>query len=135
MRRREFFGAIIGGAVAWPRAAPAQMPARIFRLGFLAPTAAPVPEIQALFDALSQLGYREGQNLIVDRRFAAGDDHRLSTLAADLVRTGVDIIACNQAGRHKRRKARRRRSRLSWGAAPKCWPPAWLQACRIQAAM
>jgi putative ABC transport system substrate-binding protein len=92
MRRREFFGAIIGGAVAWPRAAPAQMPARIFRLGFLAPTAGPVPEIQALFDALSQLGYREGQNLIVDRRFATGDDHRLSTLAADLVRTGVDII-------------------------------------------
>jgi putative ABC transport system substrate-binding protein len=64
----------------------------VFRLGFLGPTAGPVPEHQAFFDALARLGYREGFNLAVERRFGAGDDDRLLTLAAELVASQVDVI-------------------------------------------
>jgi putative ABC transport system substrate-binding protein len=85
-------GAFIVRAVAWPSTASAQPAERVFRIGLLAPTAGPVPETDALFDALSKLGYREGRNLVVERRFAAGDDDRLRTLATDLVRMGVDVI-------------------------------------------
>lgn len=83
---------LLGGAAAWPFAATAQTAAGIYRLGFLGPTDGPVPEHKAFFDTLSKLGYREGQNLIVERRFAAGDETRIPALAADLVRIGVDII-------------------------------------------
>jgi putative ABC transport system substrate-binding protein len=91
MRRRDLL-VVLGGTVVWPLAAAAQTPARIYRLGFLGPTSGPVPEHQAFFDALSKLGYREGENLIVERRFAAGEDSRLPAFAAELVRMGVDVI-------------------------------------------
>src|SRR5260370_35955847 len=92
MRRRDLLLVLVG-AMAWPFAAAAQVPARIYRLGFLGPTSGPVPEHQAFFDTLSKLGYREGQNLIVERRFAAGEDSRLPALAAELVRAGLDVSA------------------------------------------
>src|SRR5260370_36263626 len=89
---RGLGGAFIVRAAAWPSPASAQAAERVFRIGLLAPTAGPMPETEALFDALSRLGYRERQNLIVERRFAAGDDDRLRTLATDLVRLGGDVI-------------------------------------------
>jgi putative ABC transport system substrate-binding protein len=41
---------------------------------------------------LEQLGYAEGKNLVVERRFAEGDKERLKEFAADLVRQKVDVI-------------------------------------------
>lgn len=90
MKRREFIFLAGGAAVAWPTVAVAQ--GRTYRIGLLAITAGLVPELQAFLDAMAKLGYREGQNLVVERRFAAGDDSRLPELAADLVRAGVDAI-------------------------------------------
>jgi putative ABC transport system substrate-binding protein len=90
VKRREFIFLASGAVVAWPAVAVAQ--ARSYRVGLLAVTSGLVPEHQAFFDALTKLGYREGQNLAVERRFAAGDDSRLPALAADLVRAGVDVI-------------------------------------------
>jgi putative ABC transport system substrate-binding protein len=96
MRRRDLL-LLLGGAAVWPLAAAAQTPVRIYRMGFLGPTSGPVPEHQAFFDALSKLGYREGQNLIVERRFAAGDNSRLPALATELVRSGVDVIVAQSS--------------------------------------
>jgi putative ABC transport system substrate-binding protein len=92
MRRREFITLLGGaGAAVWPLDARGQQSARVPRLGFLTPTSGPTTNHQALYDALIRLGYREGQNLIIERRYAAGND-RLSILAADLAHANVDVI-------------------------------------------
>ncbi|MGE5200835.1 MAG: ABC transporter substrate-binding protein [Acidobacteriota bacterium] len=90
MKRREFIFLAGGAAVAWPTVTVAQ--GRNYRVGLLAITPGLVPELQAFLDAVAKLGYREGQNLVIERRFAAGDDSRLPALAAELVRAGVDAI-------------------------------------------
>jgi putative ABC transport system substrate-binding protein len=89
MLRREFLE-IIGGAaaVAWPLAARAQQP-KVYRLGYLAP--APIQHLKdALFGALRDLGYVEGQNLKVEYRYGGGE--ALDALAEELVALQPDII-------------------------------------------
>jgi putative ABC transport system substrate-binding protein len=87
MRRRDFVG-ILGGAAGWPILASAQQP-KIYRLGYLAP--APIPHLKdALFGALRDLGYVEGQNLKVEYRYGAGE--ALDALAAELVELKPDVI-------------------------------------------
>ena len=72
MRRRDFI-AIVSGAAAWPMVASAQ-PAttKIPRIGFIGlPSADSLPQRTAAFRAgLKQLGYHEGQDLIVEYRIA-----------------------------------------------------------------
>ncbi len=74
MRRREFV--ILGSAAAaWPLAAGAQQPGRIYRLGMLNGAARTSPRIAAFFDELKLLGFVEGQNLeIVVSGFDLRDD-------------------------------------------------------------
>jgi putative tryptophan/tyrosine transport system substrate-binding protein len=91
VRRRCFIRLLGGAAATWPLAARAQQPVRVYRLGLLTPTSGPTANHQALDDALTRLGYREGRNLVTERRYAAGND-RLPVLAADLVRANVDVI-------------------------------------------
>jgi putative ABC transport system substrate-binding protein len=88
MRRRDFVGTLLGGAAGWPIIARAQQP-KIYRLGYLAP--APISHLKAaLFEALRDLGYIEGQNLKVDYRYGAGK--ALEALAAELVALQPDVI-------------------------------------------
>jgi putative ABC transport system substrate-binding protein len=63
MRRRKFLG-VLGGAAAWP-VARAQEQGRTYRLGFLVPTDAQSPAIQAFLHELRTSGFIEGQNLVV----------------------------------------------------------------------
>ena len=74
MRRREFIAAL-GGAAAWPLMARAQQN-KVWRIGWLHPGFLNTPMDVALFEAfrqqLSDLGYIEGKNLIVDQRAAEG---------------------------------------------------------------
>jgi putative ABC transport system substrate-binding protein len=95
MRRREFI-ALLGGAAAWPIAAHAQQPDRVRRLGLLANVAESDPEAQAMVGALQQglkeLGWVEGRNLLVDRRWGAGNPGRVATLAKELVGLQPDVI-------------------------------------------
>jgi hypothetical protein len=72
MRRREFI-TLIGAVITWPLAARSQQSVRVHHLGFLTPTAGPTPNHKALDDALAALGYREGQNLLIERRYAEAD--------------------------------------------------------------
>ena len=71
MRRRDFISVLGGVAATWPLAAHAQQPARMARLGYLAP-ASISHLIEALRGGLRDLGYVEGQNLAIEYRFALG---------------------------------------------------------------
>ena len=94
MRRREFLGVLSGASVAWPIAARAQQPAMPV-IGFLH-SASPGPFahlVAAYRQGLKDTGYVEGENLAVEYRWAEGQFDRLPSLAADLVRRDVRLIA------------------------------------------
>ncbi len=95
MRRREFITLFGGAAATWPLAAHAQQPAgRVYRIGYqsIASREQTLGFIRAFEDGLRSLGYRVGENVVIEYRFADGQMERLPALAADLVRLGVDII-------------------------------------------
>jgi putative ABC transport system substrate-binding protein len=91
MRRREFIAGL-GGAAAWPVALHAQQ--RIPVIGFLGSASAPLfsGQLQAFRQGLGEVGYVEGQSIIIDNRWAEGRYDRLPELAADLVRRNVTAI-------------------------------------------
>jgi putative tryptophan/tyrosine transport system substrate-binding protein len=93
MRRREFITLLGGGAAAWPFAARAQKSGKIARIGYLS-SANPrsMPAFQAFEQRLRELGYFEGQNIVIEYRNAEGEVDRLPDLAADLVRLDVNVI-------------------------------------------
>ncbi len=90
MKRREFITLLGGSAAALPLAARAQQSGRIWRMGFIAHGHEEFYD--ALFDGLRELGYEEGRNLIVERRYAHGRAERFQEFAAEMVRLNVDII-------------------------------------------
>jgi ABC-type uncharacterized transport system substrate-binding protein len=97
MRRREFITLLGGASVAWPLAALAQQPAKTPRIGLLAPgraegTDASRVTLNSLVTGLRELGYIEGQNIAIERRFGEFDSDRLRELAADLAESQVDVI-------------------------------------------
>ena len=95
MDRRGFISSLVGGLLAAPLAAEAQ-PGKVFRIGILGTSPLTDPAAAHLwgvfFQRLRELGYVEGQNLAIERRFSEGKAERLPDLAADLVRLKVDII-------------------------------------------
>ena len=95
MRRREFIALAGAAAATWPLAARAQQPAgRVYRIGYLVISSREqqLHLSNAFEEGLRSLGYRIGDNVVVEYRFANGEMERLPALAADLVRLGVDII-------------------------------------------
>ena len=92
--RRKFLATLGGGAVAWPLAARAQSSSKVWRIGVLETTsmALNAPNFDAFRQSLRDLGYVEGQNLIIEYRSAQGRGERFAELTADLLRLGVDVI-------------------------------------------
>ena len=94
-----------------PAPAAAQAPAGSPRIGYLsffpAPTAALPDTTEAGFrQGLREAGYVEGQNIVIERRFADGHPERLAAMAEELVRLKVDaILAAGQPTREAARKA------------------------------
>jgi putative ABC transport system substrate-binding protein len=97
--RRAFLGAATLGVFAAPLAAEAQPAGKVYRLGVLAPGSATgdLRPGAAFRDGLRELGWIEGQNLVIERRFAEGQLDRLPGLAAELVQLKVDVIAAATA--------------------------------------
>ncbi len=93
MRRRDVITLLGGAAVAWPLAARAQQPAKVYRIGILTLGVGPSTPIAAAFrQGLREHGYVEGQNIALEYRFAEGRADTLPALAAELVRMNIDII-------------------------------------------
>ena len=95
MHRRAFF-ASAAALFAAPLAAEAQAAGKLYRVGILSPGGVPDPSAATSPNlvpiALRELGYIDGQNLVVERRFAEGKIDRLPALARDLVQLRVDVI-------------------------------------------
>src|SRR5262245_24513213 len=87
MNRRAFI-TLLGGATAWPLAAHAQnQPARI---GWF--TVAPHPYVDSFRRGLGELGWIEGENLVIEHTYADGHPERLPGLARVLARVPYDLI-------------------------------------------
>ena len=81
--------------LAAPVVAAAQQPTKVYRIGRLSPGFPPSqlsPSREAFRQALRELGYVEGQNLVIEWRWAEGRDERLPNLAAELVQLQVEVI-------------------------------------------
>jgi putative ABC transport system substrate-binding protein len=88
---------MLGGLLALgalPLAAESPQAGKVYRLGYLSqPSRESVEQVlQAFLRALRELGWIEGQNLVIDYRWADGKIERLPELAAELVRLKVDLI-------------------------------------------
>ena len=92
MRRRDFIKATVGAATAWPLAARAQEPGRIYRLGELSLSPRNTPWYVALFDAVKSDGLIAGQNLVVDDQGFGRRVGQLAEHASAIVKAQVDVI-------------------------------------------
>jgi putative ABC transport system substrate-binding protein len=99
---------VVPALVAMPLAAPAQQTPKMPRIGLLSvgsdPSRPLPPQWLAFLDGLRALGYVEGQNIVIERRFAAGKSERVAGMANELVQLGVNVIVAtglreNQAAR------------------------------------
>jgi putative tryptophan/tyrosine transport system substrate-binding protein len=94
LRKTQRVHHMLGSAAAWPLAARGQQSA-IPVIGFLnsASTEGYAPMVTAFSEGLKQTGYFEGQNVVIEFRWADGHYDRLPELAAELVRRQVVVIA------------------------------------------
>ena len=94
--RRGFLGTVVAGFLATTRIATAQGQGKVARIGWLdagpIPTTAPSRAQTAFKERLTELGYVEGRDFVIESRFADTYWDRLSGQAQDLVRSRVDVI-------------------------------------------
>src|SRR5262245_42739637 len=98
MKRRVFLASLLA-TVALPRTIAAQGAVNVPRIGWLTAqqAASLTPYVEAMRNALADLGYVEGRNLVIEFRY--GDDviERVPELAAELVRLPVDLLVAQGA--------------------------------------
>jgi putative tryptophan/tyrosine transport system substrate-binding protein len=92
--RRIIWFLLITCVLGWAAVAQAQQSKKIPRLGYLAAVSASAdaPRLEAFRQGLRELGYVEGQNIIIEYRHQAGDFERLPALAAELVALKIDVL-------------------------------------------
>jgi putative ABC transport system substrate-binding protein len=94
MRRREFTTLLGGVIAAWPLSARARQTAKPARLGYIwiGSKGSEHSTLDGLRQGLSDLGYTEGRDFVIDDRYADSRPERLPGIVADLIRTKVDLI-------------------------------------------
>ena len=98
MRRRDFLAGLLLTATIQP--AKAQQPGKVYRIALVHPSAPTTgmseaggyPGYPALFRKLRQLGYVEGQNLVVERYSGEGRSEHYAELARDVIRSNPDLV-------------------------------------------
>ena len=93
MRRRTLIG-LIGGAAAWPTAVLAQQQKKTPHIGFLGLMSPDTHArlVNAFRRGLDELGYVEGQNIVLEYRWAEGRYDRLPELATELSQSNVELV-------------------------------------------
>jgi ABC-type uncharacterized transport system substrate-binding protein len=94
LRRREFMTLLGGAAAAWPLAARAQQPGKMYRIGFLGNSTAALEGslVGSFREGLRDLGYVEGQNILIEYRWAEGQYEQFPALIAELLAQRVEVI-------------------------------------------
>ena len=92
MERRTFVRRVASGILALPFAVLAQQTTNVSRIGYLRRTSREPADIEALRQGLRELGYVEGQNLVIEERYANGVTARLPDLARELRQLKVQIF-------------------------------------------
>ena len=92
MDRRTFVCRVASGISILPLTAIAQQPTKVSRIGYLRRTSREPADIAAFRLGMRELGFVEGQNLVIDERYANGDATRLPELARELVQLKVHIL-------------------------------------------
>jgi putative tryptophan/tyrosine transport system substrate-binding protein len=95
LRRRQFITLLGGAAAAWPLVARAQAPRNIPRLCFLTfdPSTPQLNRFDPFFQGLRDLGYANGQDIVIDYLSAEGNGERFPALVAECLRLKADVIA------------------------------------------
>ena len=92
MKRRDFITLVGGAVVARPLAANAQQKGKLPLIGVLNPGSTDTPGTAGFYQGLRELGYTEGLNITIERRYGNWNPDRFQQLAADLVGLKVDAI-------------------------------------------
>jgi putative tryptophan/tyrosine transport system substrate-binding protein len=94
MRRRDFIKVVAGSAATWPLVARAQQQAMPV-VGFVNVASAKsfARPLSAFLKGLGETGYADGQNAVIEYRWAEGENDRLPAFVADLIRRKVNVIA------------------------------------------
>ena len=107
MRRRDFTVLFAVGTTMWPLQAHAQQSRKMPRIGILLPGTPPSFSLRtkAFLDGLRELGYVEGRTIAIEWKWGNDQLDTLSGLAADLVRSDVDVIVTGGTSAAKALKA------------------------------
>jgi putative ABC transport system substrate-binding protein len=90
MKRRTFLALVPGSLLAAPLAVEARPAGKVPRIGILGST--PTPSWEAFRQALRELGYVEGRNIVVEHRWLEGAVDRAPAIDSELVNLKVDVI-------------------------------------------
>src|SRR5258705_5942258 len=94
MRRKVFWVPFCALLLAARTRVQAQQPKKIPRVGYLAAisASADAPRLEAFRQGLRELGYIEGQNILIEYRHESSDFERLPGLAAELINRDIDVL-------------------------------------------
>ena len=93
MKRRGFLGFLSGGAI-WPLVVAAQQTPKIPKIGYLGVSSLTLEghNVRAFRQKLRELGYSDGEHIVIEHRWANGQDDQLPILATEPVRLKSDVI-------------------------------------------
>jgi putative ABC transport system substrate-binding protein len=106
MDRRALIATLAGGLLAVPLAGEAQQAGKVWRIGYLSPAEGHNPIDEVFERSIKDLGYVEGQNIRLERRYSRGQPNALPPLATELVDLAVDVlVAWSTAGAFAAKRA------------------------------
>ena len=106
--------------------AEAQQPAKVRRIGVLRGDSPPNLSVETFQQAMRDLGYQEGKNIVIEYRYAEGKVDRLPNLAEELVRLNVDVYLGAGPAVPPAKDA----TKTIPIVMSTCWRPGSIRACR-----